>query len=64
MSRESICISYDNVFPIAKLDSFDAFLKWAPTLLTDFNDVDSYLERPQQLFDYLHQAKKNDASSV
>jgi len=27
-------------------------------LLTDFNDIDAYLEQPNKLFDYLHQAKK------
>jgi len=51
-------ISYQNVFPKEEQDSFEAFLKWAPMLLTDFNDIDSYLEQPQKLFDYLHQAKK------
>ena len=54
-------ISYQNVFPKEEQDSFEAFLKWAPMLLTDFNDVDSYLEQPQKLFDYLHQAKKIEA---
>ena len=34
------------------------FLKWAPTLLTDFNDIDSYFEQPQELFNYIHQVKK------
>lgn len=51
-------ISYQNVFSKEEQDSFEAFLKWAPMLLTDFNDIDSYLEQPQKLFDYLHQAKK------
>ena len=55
--------SYQNVFPKEEQDSFEAFLKWAPMLLTDFNDIDSYLGRPHQLFDYLHQAKKIEAWS-
>ena len=52
-------ISYQNVFPKDEQDSFEAFLKWAPMLLTDFNDIDSYFEQPQKLFNYIHQAKKN-----
>ena len=36
-------------------------LKWAPTLLTDFNDIDSYFEQPQKLFNYIHQVKKIEA---
>ena len=51
-------ISYQNVFPKDEQDSFEAFLKWAPILLTDFNDIDSYFEQPQKLFNYIHQAKK------
>ena len=51
-------ISYQNVFPKDEQDSFEAFLNWAPMLLTDFNDIDSYFEQPQKLFNYIHQAKK------
>ena len=51
-------ISYKAVFPKEEQDSFEAFLKWAPMLLTDYNDIDAYLDQPQKLFDYLHQAKK------
>ena len=54
-------ISYQNVFPKDEQDSFEAFLKWAPMLLTDFNDIDSYFEQPQKLFNYIHQAKKIEA---
>ena len=54
-------ISYQEVFPKEEQDSFEAFLKWAPMLLTDFNDIDAYLEQPNKLFDYLHQAKKIEA---
>ena len=53
--------SYKSVFPKKEQDSFESFLKWAPTLLTDYNDIDAYLERPQTLFNYLHQAKKIEA---
>ena len=31
-------------------EPFDGFCKWAPALLTDFNDVDSGLADPKQLF--------------
>ena len=51
-------LSYQNVFPKDEQDSFEKFLKWAPTLLTDFNDIDSYFDHPQTLFNYIHQAKK------
>lgn len=51
-------ISYQKVFPKEAQDSFESFLKWAPMLLTDFNDISAYLDKPSKLFDYLHQAKK------
>lgn len=51
-------ISYKKNFPKTEQDSFEAFLKWAPTLITDFNDIESHLERPDKLFSYLNQAKK------
>ena len=54
-------ISYQKVFPKKEQDTFEVFLKWAPMLLTDFNDVSAYLEKPEKLFDYLHQAKKMEA---
>ena len=54
-------ISYQNVFPKDEQDSFEVFLKWSPILLTDFNDIDSYSEQPQKLFNYIHQAKKIEA---
>ena len=50
-------LSYQNIFPKDEQDSFDAFMKWAPMLLTDFNDIDSYFDQPQKLFNYIHQAK-------
>lgn len=51
-------LSYQDVFPKAEQDSFEAFLKWAPTLLTDYNDVDAYLDNPEYLFNYVNEAKK------
>lgn len=51
-------VSYKNVFPKKQQDSFESFLKWAPTILKDFNDVDAYLEDPTKLFSYVHEVKK------
>lgn len=56
-------VSYQHVYPKEEQESFEAFLKWAPTLLTDYNDIDAYLEHPAHLFDYLHQAKKIESWS-
>ena len=53
-------ISYQNVF-LKMSKTRLKFLKWAPMLLTDFNDIDSYFEQPQKLFNYIHQAKKIEA---
>jgi hypothetical protein len=50
--------SYVAVFPSNEQDSFEEFVKWAPTTLTDFNDIDAYVESPETLFNYLHDAKK------
>ena len=43
-------VSYQNVFPKEEQDSFDDFLKWAPTLLKDFNDIDAYIDNPDFVF--------------
>jgi len=56
-------VSYQNVFPKKEQDSFEGFLKWAPTLLKDFNDIDAYFDCPEKVFDYIHQAKKIDSWS-
>ena len=39
--------------PKENLDTFDAFSKWAQTLLQDFNEIDRYLIPPETIFDYL-----------
>lgn len=56
-------VSYQNVFPKKEQDAFDAFLKWAPTLLKDFNDIDAYFDSPEKVFNYIHQAKKIESWS-
>tara|TARA_B110000444_G_scaffold253825_1_gene285336 strand:+ start:2354 stop:5179 length:2826 start_codon:yes stop_codon:yes gene_type:complete len=51
-------LSYVEVFPAKEQDSFETFIRWAPTMLTDFNDVDAYIDKPSVLFNYLHDTKK------
>ncbi|MCX6251708.1 MAG: PD-(D/E)XK nuclease family protein [Bacteroidetes bacterium] len=36
---------------------FDEFIGWGQQMLTDFNEIDSYLVDPQRLFQYLDEAK-------
>lgn len=45
-----------------KADEFEKFLKWAPQLLTDFNDIDRYLLSPQAVFTDLRNIKELDMS--
>lgn len=40
-----------------KAQSFEEFLRWAPQLLSDFNEIDRNLVDPQQLFSYLDEAR-------
>lgn len=56
-------ISYQNVFPKEEQDSFEDFLRWGPTLLKDFNDIDAYSNKPEEVFNYIHQAKKIESWS-
>jgi len=37
--------------------SFEEFLRWAPQLLSDFNEVDRYLADPEELFSTLTEAR-------
>ncbi len=37
--------------------SFDEFIKWAPMLLADFNEIDAHLVDAKSLFGYLTEAK-------
>jgi ATP-dependent helicase/nuclease subunit B len=39
-------------------DPFDNFLKWIPTLLKDFDDINSALVDPHEIFDYLVSAER------
>ncbi|MFH1319302.1 MAG: PD-(D/E)XK nuclease family protein [Bacteroidota bacterium] len=37
--------------------SFDQFIKWAPVLLNDFNEMDEYLADTDKLFAYVNEAR-------
>lgn len=39
-------------------DEFDVFLKWIPTILKDFDDINSSLVNPNEIFDYLVSAER------
>lgn len=39
-------------------DEFDNFLKWIPTILKDFDDINSSLANPREIFDYLVSAER------
>ncbi|ADX66763.1 MULTISPECIES: PD-(D/E)XK nuclease family protein [Weeksella] len=43
--------SYEKVFP--DLETFDDFLKWAPTTLKDFDDLDASLVDTDHFFEYM-----------
>lgn len=43
--------SYQKIFP--DLETFDDFLKWAPTTLKDFDDLDASLLDTDHFFDYM-----------
>lgn len=50
--------SYISVFPSNKFDTFEEFIKWAPAMLSDFNEIEAYIKNPETLFSYLHDTKK------
>ncbi|SMC61089.1 PD-(D/E)XK nuclease family protein [Moheibacter sediminis] len=39
-------------------DEFENFIKWIPTLLKDFDDINSSLVSPREIFDYLISAER------
>ncbi|HBF21921.1 MAG TPA: hypothetical protein DDW81_17615 [Cryomorphaceae bacterium] len=43
---------------ITQKDSFSEFVKWASTLLGDFNEIDRHLVKAEDLFGYLADAKR------
>jgi ATP-dependent helicase/nuclease subunit B len=44
-----------------KADSLEEFIKWAPMLIKDFNDIDANLSDPDQLFLNLTDVKRMEA---
>ena len=42
-------------------EPLEEFLKWAPMLLKDFNDIDAHVEEPEQLFSNVLDVKKIEA---
>lgn len=50
---------YEAYLTVVKEEPEDigAFLKWAPTLLSDFSDVDRYLIDPKNIFNYINEAR-------
>jgi ATP-dependent helicase/nuclease subunit B len=47
-----------------QVDSFEEFCKWAPTLLNDFNEADSYLADTKKLFGNLSDIRGIEAWSL
>jgi len=41
-----------------KTQSFDDFLRWAPTVLQDFNDIDNFDINAKEVFTYINEVKK------
>jgi ATP-dependent helicase/nuclease subunit B len=50
--------TYIKIIPKTQRDPFDKFIQWAPTVLQDFNDIDSYLVNPKKLYDNLSALKR------
>lgn len=50
---------YDSYLKVAKgeAEDLESFLKWAPTLLGDFAEIDRYLIEPTNLFGYINEAR-------
>jgi len=50
---------YEAYLKVVKEEPEDigSFLKWAPTLLSDFSDIDRYLINPKNIFNYINEAR-------
>jgi ATP-dependent helicase/nuclease subunit B len=44
--------AYSEITKVDQRDSFDQFLGWAPTVLSDFNEMDAYLVDSKNFFDF------------
>jgi len=49
--------TYKNIYK-EKAQSFDEFMKWAPSVLQDFNDIDTYRIDAKEVFTYINEVKK------
>lgn len=45
---------------VQSIDSFDDFYKWGSIIIKDFNDVDTYLVDPEQIFANIRELKELD----
>jgi len=41
-----------------KAQSFDEFIRWAPTVLQDFNEIDAFSVNAKEVFTYINEVKK------
>jgi ATP-dependent helicase/nuclease subunit B len=55
--REMLIPVYHITKEIGSDENFEQYLKWAPTLIDDFNDLDDYLADGAALFNYLSEAR-------
>lgn len=49
---------YKTIVPLENQDSFGKFIQWAPIVIQDFNDIDSYLADANNLFENLSAFKR------
>ncbi|MBL4746661.1 MAG: PD-(D/E)XK nuclease family protein [Flavobacteriaceae bacterium] len=47
--------------PKDKVEPFESFIHWATTALHDFNEIDSYLVDPHEIFTYLSDIKRMES---
>ncbi len=50
--------AYKRTTPADELETYDAFLNWAPTILKDFNELDRYLVPTEDFFTFLGNVKE------
>lgn len=48
----------------SRAESFDQFLKWGPTMLTDFSELDAYLVPTDKLFSHLKDIRALEAWNI
>lgn len=66
-SVELLFLSYKAYLECSEIqekEEFDSFATWAPTLLSDFNEIDRYLVQSEPFFDYMGSIKALDRWNV